>query len=690
MANGLLDAALRYGELGYPVFPCVPSTKIPLTEHGFLDATTDPDRIEWWWSQHPAANIGLATQGLVVIDVDGERNPWLTQNRERIIELESAPLAVTPHGGTHRVFRQPPGKNWRCTESRLAPNVDTRADGGYIVAPPSVVDGAAYWWVEGLELDEPPDRLAEPAPWLAAELDRLETDSPTSASVAGGGAGSNAIPAGQRNATLARLAGTMRRVGMSRDEISAALKQTNADRCVPPLSPREVERIATSIARYEPDQIAVAVVENHWEQMYAETNETAPENPDPGPLPDSLLHIPGFVAEVMAYTLATAPYPDPIMAFCAALSLQGLLAGRKVRDSADNRTNLYVLGLANSGVGKDYPRKINQRILFDAGMPECVGDTFASGEGIEDRMFVNSSVLFQTDEIDGLMTKINLGRDARHEGIMNVLLKMYTSSNSLYAMRVKAGKEPGVIDQPCLCIFGTAIPKHYYEALSLKMLTNGFFARMLILESGRRGKGQDATLLDLPESVKATARWWADFKPGGNLNDRHPAPRVAPHTPEAYALLRQFRERADQEYSVAEDRNDQVGMAIWARANEKARRLALVYACSADRENLRITTEAATWACAFVEHQTRRMLYMAAESVAENEFDARCKRLVSTLRKWQEKHGDAWMPFWRINRKHPWSEREHEQIRTTLLNQRLIEYDDRKTGGTPQRLYRLT
>jgi hypothetical protein len=690
IANTLLSFALRYAELGYPVFPCAPGDKNPLTEHGFHDASVDPDQIETWWSSQPSANIGIPTTGLAVIDIDGGGNPWLTSEPDKLLALAVAPLALTPRGGRHLVFRQPPGKQWRCTESRLAPQVDTRADGGYFVVPPSrLADGRTYRWAEGLELDVAPDALPEPPAWLTAQLDALAVSSPALATDAAGAIGANQIPTGQRNATLARLAGTMRRVGMSRDEIAAALLQANRDRCRPPLAPREVERIAASVARYEPDQIAVALAENHWAQMYVETNETAPENPDPGPLPNSLLLVPGFVAEVMGYTLATAPYPDPIMAFCAALSLQGLLAGRKVRDSADNRTNLYILGLANSGVGKDYPRKVNQRILLDTGMPECLGDTFASGEGIEDRMFVNSSVLFQTDEIDGLMTKINLGRDARHEGIMSVLLKMYTSSNSLYAMRVKAGKEPGVIDQPCLCIFGTAIPKHYYEALSLKMLTNGFFARMLILESGRRGKGQDATLLDLPESVKATARWWGDFQPGGNLNDRHPVPRVARHTPDADALLRQFRERADAEYSAAEDRNDQVGMAIWARANEKARRLALVYACSADRENLRITAEAATWACAFVEHQTRRMLYMAAESVAENEFDARCKRLVSTLRKWREKHGDAWMPFWKINRKHPWSEREHEEVRTTLLNQRLIEFDGRKTGGTPQRLYRL-
>uniref|UniRef100_A0A7C4LM21 Primase C-terminal 1 domain-containing protein n=1 Tax=Schlesneria paludicola TaxID=360056 RepID=A0A7C4LM21_9PLAN len=77
----------------------------------------------------------------------------------------------------------------------------------------------------------------------------------------------NVIPSGQRNGTLAKLAGTMRRVGMSPGEIQAALLKANADRCRPPLDPREVYRIAESIGRYEPDQISVALVENHWEQM---------------------------------------------------------------------------------------------------------------------------------------------------------------------------------------------------------------------------------------------------------------------------------------------------------------------------------------------------------------------------------------------------------------------------------------
>lgn len=689
----LLNAALRYAESGYPVFPCAPGTKFPLTEHGFHDASVDADQIERWWSETPSANIGIATQGLIVIDIDGDQNPWLVDQQERFVELSIGPVAITPRGGSHRVFRQPNGKAWRCTEGRLAPKVDTRADGGYIVAPPSVVNGgSAYQWVHGLELDVSPDRLPEPPVWLAEQLDRLATETPTLADVAAGEFGSNQIPTGQRNATLARLGGNMRRVGMSFAEIAAALIQANADRCAPPLTQREVERIAKSIARYAPDEVSVALAENHWEQMYAERIEEAPANTDPGPLPGHLLRVPGFVNDVIDYTLETAPYPEPVLAFCGALSLQGLLASRKVRDPGDSRTSLYLLGLANSGAGKDYPRKVNQKILLEAGLSDCLGDTFASGEGIEDRLFVNPAVLFQTDEIDGLMAKINLGKEARHEGIMNVLLKMYTSTNSLYSMRVKAGKEHGVIDQPGLCVFGTAIPKHFYEALSARMLSNGFFARLLILEAGKRGQGQDAIVRDLPERIRDTARWWAEFAPGkqsGNLSNWHPVPKVVEHTASAVKQARAFRARADVEYSRAEERGDSMAMAIWARANEKALRLALVYACSANHLEPAIGDDAVRWACEFVEHQTRRMLFMAGEHVSENDFDARCKRLVATLRKWHEKRGDAWMPFWQINRRHPWSEREHEEVRITLLNQRLIEFSEQRTGGPPQRLYRL-
>jgi len=360
----------------------------------------------------------------------------------------------------------------------------------------------------------------------------------------------------------------------------------------------------------------------------------APEIPDPGPMPPEMLRMPGFVGEVMDYCLTTAPYPNPVMAFAGALSLLAFLAGRKVRDPGDNRTNVYLLGLAHSAAGKDWPRKVNTRIVHEVGLAKCLGERFASGEGIQDALFQTPGMLFQTDEIDGMLQSINKAKDARHEAIMSTLLTMYSAANSVFPMRRKAGKEaPGVINQPSLVIFGTAIPNHYYEALSERMLTNGFFARMIIIEAGPRGTGQEPIIRDLPPNVLATAKWWADYLPGtGNLENWNPVPTVIDQTDEARRLLVECREQAEAEYTDAEAKGDSVGTTVWGRVSEQTRKLALLYAISEDHLSPRIGLAAVEWASAFVMHQTRRMLFMAAGHVAENPFHAECLKAVEKLR----------------------------------------------------------
>lgn len=697
--DDLLTAALRYAERGYRVFPCAAGGKTPLTEHGFHDASTDAEQIEGWWSRHPLANVGIATEGLLVIDVDGESNPWPGDPDRAVHLADAGAFALTPRGGRHYLFRRPEGKAWKCSTSILAPGVDVRTDGGYIVAAPSAALGKTYCWVTGLELDSPKDRLPTPPAWLTSALDALYESNgashragpPPRDAVAGG---SNQIPKGQRNATLARLAGVMRRVGMSQAEIASALLQTNKGRCTPPLAPREIERIAASIARYEPDQIAVAVAENHFDQMISPSEDEDANSPtiDPGPIPNELLRVPGFIDAVMQYTLDTAPYPEPVLAFAGALALQALLAGRKVRDAMDNRTSLYVLGLANSGVGKDHARKINARILYEAGLASCLGTSFASGEGLEDRLFDQPASLFQVDEIDGLLLRVSQAKDARHEAIVSMLLQMYSSAASVYVMRAKAGRERSEIDQPCLCLFGTAVPKHFYESLSSRLMTNGFLARLLILECGGRGEGRDDVNRPLPASIIEDTRWWATFCPGGNLSDEHPETQLVPTMPEALAIFAGLRQQIDTCYKICEAADDTAGMAMWARTYEKARRLALVYACSACRENPVITPEGATWAGAFSLHQTRRMLYMAGQHASENEFDAKRKRLLDVLTQWHKQHGDRGMPARDLHRKLPWPMREHEELRAVLVEQRLIEVELKITGkkGRPGILYRLT
>ena len=403
-------------------------------------------------------------------------------------------------------------------------------------------------------------------------------------------------------------------------------------------------------------------------------------------LPERLLRVPGLVGEVMDHCLATAPYPNPTLAFCGALALQAFLAGRRVRDPGDNRTNLYLLGLAHSAAGKDWPRKLNARVLHAVGLSGCLGEQFASGEGIQDALFATPSMLFQTDETDALLQAVNRTRDARHESIMSTLLTIYSASNSVYPMRRRANNtNSGVIDQPSLVLFGTAIPNHYYAALSERMLTNGFFARMIVLESGPRAAGQEPSNIDPPERVLETATWWSQNSPSpnGGFPPRW-VPRTVPTTDDAAGLLADIRADADAEYALAEGRSDAVAATVWGRSNEHVRKLALIYAVSEDHLDPSIGADGVRWASELVFQQTRRMLTMAVDYAAESDFDALALRVIRKLR---ESGGRLARSV--LLRRMKQDARSFDQLMDTLIERDDVVEESVHTSGRTGTVYRL-
>ena len=382
-----------------------------------------------------------------------------------------------------------------------------------------------------------------------------------------------------------------------------------------------------------------------------------PEIADPGAIPEHLFAVPGLVAEVMEFTLANAPYPNVGLAFCGAMALQSYLCGRKVQTTDDLRPNIYLLALASSGTGKDFPRKVNSRVLFEIGHISALGDKFASGQGIQDALLRSNAMLFQNDEMDGVLRQINFDRDSKLESIPNILLTLYTSADAVYPIRVKAGqKEASSIDQPHLTLFGTATPQYFYESLSQRMLTNGLFARMMIVDIGKRGRGQrPGSARHVPDSVLQKARWWAEFQPGragGNLHQIHPDPRAVPFTPEAEEAVDRLQWMGEDEYAKADAAGDEMSRAAWSRTCENAKKLALLYACSENHEDPVIGLPAVEWATDFAMHQTRRQLYLATTYVATSEFDGECKKLLRYLKRCRDsgKAQDYPTADWKLRR----------------------------------------
>ena len=229
---------------------CSSPGKHPRTLRGVKDATTEIAIIRDWWYEWPNANVGIATgatSGFFVLDVDGEEGEKSLRELEKQHgALPETVESITGGGGRHLFFRWP-GRAIK-NKVALAPGLDIRADGGYIVAPPSNhTSGRRYEWKY---LDEMP--LAEAPMWL---IDMLSdntaygiTAKPKATDMVLEG-----VPKGARDTTLFRYACRLRAQGLKREEAEILVLEAAA-KCKPPF----------------PENEALAKVDSAWK--YAESH----------------------------------------------------------------------------------------------------------------------------------------------------------------------------------------------------------------------------------------------------------------------------------------------------------------------------------------------------------------------------------------------------------------------------------
>jgi hypothetical protein len=198
----------------------------------------------------PEANVAIRTgqqSGVLVLDIDGDAGAESVRELERRHgTLPATATVVTPRGGQHIYFAHPGGEI-RNSAGALGAGLDIRADGGYVLAPPSIgANGRRY---------EPDERapLAAMPQWLKERLRRpgsasgMAAAAPASEWVA---IVRDGLPAGQRNHGLARLVGHL----LAHDvdaRLARELAQLVALRCRPPLTADEVNRVVESIAGRE-------------------------------------------------------------------------------------------------------------------------------------------------------------------------------------------------------------------------------------------------------------------------------------------------------------------------------------------------------------------------------------------------------------------------------------------------------
>jgi hypothetical protein len=243
----VLRTALSLAHKGMAVFPCQPRDKPPATQRGCLDATTDAEIIRRWWCERPDCNVAVATgkpSGVFVIDIDD------AEAELRKLELEHGELPATVEvvtaRGRHLWFKMPdaPVRN---SASKIAPGVDVRGTGGYVLAPPSIhPSGRPYAW----SVDSH-NKLAAAPEWLLAKITGTKGNGQATPPSEWRTLVAAGVGEGQRDCTVTKLTGYLLRRYVDPLVVLELAQMFNAARCSPPLPAEDVERIVNSIAGKE-------------------------------------------------------------------------------------------------------------------------------------------------------------------------------------------------------------------------------------------------------------------------------------------------------------------------------------------------------------------------------------------------------------------------------------------------------
>ncbi len=239
MISKLHGDIIKLQKFGLKLHPLKPRLKVPSSQHGFKDASNNPVKLNQWFC-NTENNVGVRTGGeLVVIDFDA-RNGGLETFDEIKATLPETLKVNTSDGGFHLYYQC--NQTVKCGVNVLGKGVDVKADGGYVVAPPSIhPSGEQYSFANwGVEIAILPDEILE-------KLISNKVKKPSKAKLKDG-----KISMGERNNSLLSYAGFLRRKGHDEDFILAALEQLNTEACTEPLSDEEVENIVNSVMRYDP------------------------------------------------------------------------------------------------------------------------------------------------------------------------------------------------------------------------------------------------------------------------------------------------------------------------------------------------------------------------------------------------------------------------------------------------------
>ena len=711
---------------------CSSPGKHPTTSNGVKAATRDVRAINSMFKV--GDNLGVATgevSGFWALDIDGQGGEISLAT----LIAEHGPLPPTrihfTGNGRHILFKHP-GYRIKNSVKKLGPGLDVRGDGGYIVYAPSM-----HWTGTEYYLLNPHQKIGDAPEWLldAVRYDQPQPDLPVNAT--------HDIPLGYEQTKLTQADVELMLsfihpdadyedwvyIGMGLhaggyslqtwDTWSRGGAKYEAGCCAKrwkSFKPGGATTFGTVwhfaeqngwtpdlIEKSSEDGAASELVKNILKAQNPQETATYKSTPPLAQLPATVpspevtpfttvdpMKMTGLIGDTVRWIVGCSMMPQPELALLNTLAALGSLTGRTYKSPWNTRTNLYIIGLAPTGSGKEHSRVCIKELMIASGNQKSLaGDAMVSSAGVLSGLQIAPAQILHLDEFGLHLDAISNERAPHHlRAGAKLFTELFTSSGSSYNGGHYAGTEraPVIIDRPCLCIYGTSTFGTYLEALRIEAISNGELNRYLTFQVSNMRPDMSENVAENtsenpPEDlIKAWEAVGKMFDPSNSELQKIGGPGVAAPTPIVIrwnGVLPRLKDLGRDQVRLANSaKPGQDG--IWTRYREQMIKIAMILAIARDPIAPEMVDADLDFAEAMVMHSCRYMEYFADSEIADTQNERDIRTASKAMR------GSGWMTKTKLARGlKSLSRRVRTDLIKDLIEQQKIETRQVETGGRP-------
>ncbi|MEZ2132487.1 MULTISPECIES: bifunctional DNA primase/polymerase [unclassified Sinorhizobium] len=357
----------------------------------------------------------------------------------------------------------------------------------------------------------------------------------------------------------------------------------------------------------------------------------------------------GVLGAIAQWAYDTSRRPVPEFSIMAAVAFMSVLFGRRAVGPTGAGLNMYLVGIAGPGFGKEHPLKAVQTLAVDLQMPFLIGPgEVTSGSAIEKVVRRRPVFLMPWDELGVVLQSVNgRGSSSWAQTIRKVLLEIFSKSTSMWSGKEHADPEKDSsaepVFSPTVSLMGMSTPTTFYKGITEESLTDGFVARLVVAEPTVRPERHTAPpILVTPVSLITAIKKCRDDFPKSGSDLAQAAWRQATQRPSLHTVPWEDAEAEKrwtdiEDWQIAEIEDNGASEGIVGRTAEQTIKLATIRAISRNPSSPCVSIDDVEWGHAIVQASLTSINRGVEEYMAGSQFEELCKAILAALRASKDK-----------------------------------------------------